>query len=98
MRKGRCAWPQRCSLQSRACAVADATLWKKSHDPPMLQPLDRGSDGFAIGAISFRRKCIDGPQKKAEQRKRKEFCHGHPIDLATHDRGNDERIEMADVI
>jgi hypothetical protein len=64
----------------------------------MLEPLDRGSDGFAIGTISFRRKRIDGAQKKSEQRKRKEFCHGHPIDLAPYYRRNDKRIEMADVI
>jgi hypothetical protein len=40
----------------------------------------------------------DGPQKKTEHRKRKEFCHGHPIDFAPHYRRNDEWIEMADVI
>src|SRR4029453_12828123 len=98
MRKCRCARPQSGSLQHRACAVADAALWKKANDPPMLEPLDCGSDGFAIGTISFRRKRIDGAQKKTKQRKRKEFGHGHPIDLAPYYRRNDKRIEMADVI
>ncbi len=29
---------------------------------------------------------------------RKKFCHRHPVNLAPHDRGNNKRIEMADVI
>jgi hypothetical protein len=29
---------------------------------------------------------------------RKEFRHCHPIDLATHHRRNDKRVEVADVI
>src|SRR5436190_3259147 len=44
------------------------------------------------------RECIDRAQKKSEHWIRKKFCHRHPVNFAAHHRGNNKRIEMADVI
>jgi len=96
--KCRCAGSERRAFQQRTRAMANTTLWKQSNDVPTLKPIDRGADCLAIRVVSISWKSIHGMQKKSEHGKSKEFRHRHPIDLPSHYRRNDKRIEMADMI
>jgi hypothetical protein len=85
-------------MQDRHLTVANAAFGKNSDCASVSESFNRSADGFTVGAMSIRREGVDGAEKLSHERPRKELRHGHPINFSPKDSGNNERIEMTDVV
>src|SRR6202011_2754071 len=98
MRQRRSTGTYRRAFEQRLSTVANAAFRKNADHAPIFQTLHRGANCFAVCTMAFSRERINRAKKQSHDWHRKKFCHCHPIDLSSHDRRDDERIEMTDVV